>query len=56
MTMKNDLVLQQRIVDALEYEPRIDASHIGISVRDGVATLSGHVAYYAEKQEDYLEK
>ena len=49
--MKHDILLQQRISDELMFEPRINPAHIGISVRDGVATLFGHVESYAEKQE-----
>jgi osmotically-inducible protein OsmY len=48
-SMKDDLHLQQRVVDALEFEPSVDAAHIGVSVDKGVVTLSGHVASYAEK-------
>lgn len=47
--MKDDLQLQQRVVDELEFEPSVDAAHIGVSVRDGVVTLSGHVGSYIEK-------
>ena len=27
----------------------MDAAHIGVSVKDGIVTLSGHVSSYAEK-------
>jgi osmotically-inducible protein OsmY len=47
--MKEDLHLQQRVIDALEFEPSVDAAHIGVSAHDGVVTLSGHVSSYAEK-------
>lgn len=47
--MKEDLKLQQRVIDELDFEPRVDAAHIGISVRDGVVTLSGHVSSFVEK-------
>ena len=33
----------------LKWEPSVDAAHIGVSVKDGVVTLSGHVSSYAEK-------
>lgn len=46
----SDLQLRQDVVDELEYEPSVDAAHIGISVDKGVVTLTGHVASYAEKQ------
>ena len=45
-----DLQLRQDVVDELEYEPSIDAAHIGVAVDKGVVTLTGHVATYAEKQ------
>ena len=47
--MKSDLQLQQRVIDALEFEPSVEAAHIGVSVEDGVVTLSGHVGSFAEK-------
>jgi osmotically-inducible protein OsmY len=47
--MKTDLKLQQRVMDALEFDPSVDAAHVGVSARDGVVTLSGHVASFAEK-------
>jgi osmotically-inducible protein OsmY len=47
--MKEDLKLQQRVIDELDFEPQVDAAHIGISVRDGVVSLSGHVSSFAEK-------
>ncbi|HWU49644.1 MAG TPA: BON domain-containing protein [Asticcacaulis sp.] len=47
--MTNDIDLRQKILDELEFDPRLDAAAIGVSVRDGVATLSGRVASYAEK-------
>ncbi len=47
--MQEDLKLQQLVVDELEFEPQVDAAHIGVSVRDGVVTLSGHVRSFVEK-------
>lgn len=47
--MNCDLYLQRQVIDALEFEPSIDAAHIGVSARDGVVMLSGHVGSYAEK-------
>jgi osmotically-inducible protein OsmY len=47
--MKEELQLQLRVIDELEFEPRVDAAHIGISVHEGVVTLSGHVSSFAEK-------
>ncbi len=45
----SDNALRQDIVDELEFEPSIDAADIGVAVKNGVVTLSGHVATYAEK-------
>lgn len=47
--MNEDSQLQKRVADELEFEPSINAAHIGISVRDGVVTLSGHVESYIAK-------
>lgn len=44
-----DTDLRQRIIDELEFEPSINAAHIGVVVDKGVVTLTGHVASYAEK-------
>jgi osmotically-inducible protein OsmY len=44
-----DAKLQKRVLDELEFEPSINAAHIGVAVEDGVVELSGHVASYAEK-------
>ena len=46
----SDNSLKQDILDELEFEPRVDASKIGVSVQDGIVTLSGHVGTYAEKR------
>lgn len=45
----DDKALRQSILDELEYEPSIDAAHIGLAVDNGVVTLSGHVSSYEEK-------
>jgi osmotically-inducible protein OsmY len=45
----HDKQLQQDVLDELEFEPSIDAAHIGVAVDNGVVTLSGHVSSYAEK-------
>jgi osmotically-inducible protein OsmY len=44
-----DSELQRRVLDELKWEPSVDAAHIGVSVQDGVVTLSGHVSSYVEK-------
>lgn len=45
----SDLTLRQEILEELEWEPSVDAAHIGVAVDKGVATLTGHVLSYAEK-------
>jgi osmotically-inducible protein OsmY len=45
----SDRSLKQAVEDELEWEPSIDAEHIGVTAEDGVITLSGHVSTYAEK-------
>jgi osmotically-inducible protein OsmY len=44
-----DIELRQTVSDALEFEPSVDAAHIGVAATNGVVTLSGHVATYSEK-------
>jgi len=45
----SDAGLKSLVEEELEFEPRVNAAHIGVAVRDGVVTLTGHVASYAEK-------
>jgi osmotically-inducible protein OsmY len=45
----DDLVLRQNVLDELEFEPSVDAANIGVTAKDGVVTLMGHVSSYAEK-------
>ena len=44
-----DKDLKQHVQSALDWEPSLDASDIGVSVDEGVVTLRGNVASYAEK-------
>jgi osmotically-inducible protein OsmY len=44
-----DKLLKQHVQSALDWEPSLDASDIGISVDEAVVTLRGNVASYAEK-------
>src|SRR5689334_13226388 len=41
--------LRRNVIQELEWEPSVEAAHIGVACRDGVVTLSGHVQSYAEK-------
>jgi osmotically-inducible protein OsmY len=49
--MKTDLVLKEQVLAELEWEPGIKAAGIGVTVKDGVVTLSGEVESYHEKTE-----
>jgi len=44
-----DKELKQHVQNALDWEPSIDASDIGVSVDEGVVTLRGNVGSYVEK-------
>ena len=44
-----DQSLKQTVLDELKWEPSVNAAHIGVTARDGVVTLTGHVDSYAEK-------
>ena len=44
-----DQELRQNVIDELNFEPSVNAAHIGVGVDDGVVILSGHVSSYAEK-------
>jgi osmotically-inducible protein OsmY len=41
--------LRDNILSQLEWSPEVDASGVGVTVKDGIATLSGYVDTYAAK-------
>lgn len=41
--------LQKDVLDELDWDPRVDAAHIGVTVTDGVVTLAGRVPSYEER-------
>jgi osmotically-inducible protein OsmY len=47
--MKSDSQLKQDVQAELEWDPAINATHVGVAVADGVVTLTGHLDSYAEK-------
>jgi osmotically-inducible protein OsmY len=47
--MKTDAQVQQDVIAELKWEPSINAAQIGVEVKDGIVTLTGHVSSYAEK-------
>jgi osmotically-inducible protein OsmY len=49
--MKTDSQLQQDVLAELKWEPQLNAAEIGVSVKDGVITLTGTVDGYGKKAE-----
>jgi osmotically-inducible protein OsmY len=47
--MKSDSELQHAVLDELKWEPSVNAAHIGVTVKEGVVTLTGHVPSFTEK-------
>lgn len=47
--MRTDRELQEDVLQALEWEPGVDAAKVGVSVKNGIATLQGGVRSYFEK-------
>jgi len=47
--MKDDQQLQQDVMDELKWDPILNASEIGVSVKKGIVTLSGYVNSYSKK-------
>jgi osmotically-inducible protein OsmY len=47
--MRTDAELQRAIQDELDFEPSVIATDIGVTVKEGIATLFGTVSSYAAK-------
>jgi hypothetical protein len=47
--MRSDRELQTDVLDELRWEPGVNATDIGVTVKDGVVTLEGTVDSLAEK-------
>ena len=47
--MKSDIEIQKDVIDQLKWEPFLNSSQIGVSVKDGIVTLSGQVDTYSKK-------
>src|ERR1700693_1823174 len=47
--MKTDKQLQRDVLDELQYKPSVDSSKIGVIAHNGIISLSGTVASYAEQ-------
>ena len=48
--MNSDYKLKADVLAELAWEPSVSADHIGVTAKDGVVTLTGHVATYWQKQ------
>jgi len=49
--MKTNEELQKDVQNAIKWEPLLNAAEIGVTVKDGVVTLTGSVNSYAKKSE-----
>ncbi|NEU14925.1 BON domain-containing protein [Methylobacterium sp. BTF04] len=47
--MTTDKTLQANVLAELDWEPSVNAAHIGVTAKDGIVTLTGHVENYMEK-------
>jgi len=47
--MKSEKDLHREVLQELEWEPSVNPAHIGVSVKESIVTLSGHVSSYWEK-------
>jgi len=47
--MKSDLEIQKDVIEELKWEPFLNASEIGVAVKNGVVTLSGTLDSFAKK-------
>ncbi len=47
--MKTDKQLQADVMDELSWDPKLNSAEIGIAVKNGIVTLSGHVDNYTKK-------
>ena len=47
--MKTDHQLQNDVMEELRWDPMLNASEIGVAVKNGVVTLSGYVDSYSKK-------
>lgn len=48
--MKTDSDIQKDVMQELNWEPQLNATEIGIAVKNGIVTLSGTVNTYAKKR------
>jgi osmotically-inducible protein OsmY len=48
-TVQRDSELQQRVMDELHWDTRVEVAEIGVGADDGVVTLTGYVDSYAKR-------
>ncbi|MDB5712487.1 MAG: ornithine aminotransferase [Sphingomonas bacterium] len=48
--MSQDRQLQEAVLAEFVWEPSVTAAHIGVTAKNGVVTLTGHVQNYLEKR------
>ncbi len=47
--MKSDAIIQREVQEELKWQPLLNATEIGVAVKNGVVTLSGKVDSYTKK-------
>lgn len=47
--MKTDSNLRDDVLSEIKWRPNIDATHIGVTAKDGVVTLTGRVNHFAQR-------
>jgi len=50
MTKIEDSDLRRKVIEELDWEPSVDASQIGVAVKNGIVALSGTVLSYPERR------
>lgn len=48
--MSHDRQLQEAVLAEFIWEPSVNGGHIGVTAKDGIVTLTGHVENYLEKR------
>lgn len=48
--MTSDIEIQEDVLDELRLDPSVDASRVGVAVKDGIVSFTGWVCSYAEKE------
>lgn len=47
--MKSDIRIQKDVMEELKWQPFLNASEIGVAVKNGIVTLSGQIDTYSKK-------